>query len=344
MKSSFGLLALAAAAKLVNAHTTVFAVFINDEDQGLGNSAEGYIRSPPSNSPVTDVTSKDMTCNVGGDKAAAKTLPVKAGDKVTFEWHHDKRDASDDIIASSHLGPVMVYMAPTKKGSAGDGWVKIAEEGYTDGVWAVDTLIKNKGKHSVTVPDVPAGDYLFRPEIIGLHEGNREGGAQFYMECVQLKVTSDGASTLPAGVSIPGAYKANDEGVLFDIYSDIKDYPIPGPAVWDGADAGGDKAPKPTAAPTSSSSEAAPAPTTSDAAPAPTDAAPTDAPAPPAPTTFATSTKPTAAPPSTTAPAEGGAVAIYQRCGGVGYTGSASCASGLKCQKWNEYYHQCVQA
>ena len=98
MKTS-ALLALAAAARLASAHTTVFAMWVNDEDQGLGNSADGYIRSPPNNDPVKDVTSTDMTCNVN-NVATAKTVEVKGGDKITFEWHHNNRDASDDIIAS----------------------------------------------------------------------------------------------------------------------------------------------------------------------------------------------------------------------------------------------------
>ncbi|OJI97943.1 hypothetical protein ASPVEDRAFT_160962, partial [Aspergillus versicolor CBS 583.65] len=229
---TFGLLALAASAKLVSAHTTVMAAWVNDEDQGLGSGEDGYIRTPPSNSPVTDVTSKDMTCNVGGSTAASKYIKAAGGDKLTFEWHHNSRDASDDIIDLSHKGPVMVYMAPSEAGSAGNGWVKIAEDGYTDGTWAVETLVENKGKHSVTVPDVPAGKYLFRPELIGLHEGTREGGAQFYMECVQVEITSSGTKELPEGVSIPGAYKADDKGVLFDIYNQFDSYPIPGPAVW----------------------------------------------------------------------------------------------------------------
>ncbi|KAL2814361.1 glycosyl hydrolase family 61-domain-containing protein [Aspergillus cavernicola] len=252
---AFGILALAAAAKLVSAHTTVMAVWINDEDQGLGNSADGYIRSPPNNSPVTDVTSTDLTCNVNGDVATAKTLEVVAGDKITFEWHHNSRDASDDIIDLSHLGPVLVYMAPTEEGSAGSNWVKIYEDGYTDGTWAVETLVANKGKHSVTVPDVPAGDYLFRPEIIALHEGDREGGAQLYMECVQFKVTSDGSNTLPEGVSIPGVYTATDPGILFNLYGSFTSYPIPGPAVWDGSSSGStSSSSSATAEPTATSS------------------------------------------------------------------------------------------
>ncbi|KAL4773893.1 endo-beta-1,4-glucanase D [Aspergillus nidulans var. acristatus] len=351
-------LALAASAKLVASHATVFAVWINDEDQGLGNTADGYIRTPPNNSPVTDVTSTDLTCNVNGDQPAAKTLEVAAGDKITFEWHHNSRDSSDDIIASSHKGPVLVYMAPTESGSAGSNWVKIYEDGYKDGTWAVDTLIANKGKHSVTVPDVPAGNYLFRPEIIALHEGNREGGAQLYMECVQFKVTSDGTTQLPEGVSLPGAYSATDEGILFDIYSSFDSYPIPGPAVWDGASSGSGSSgsgSSSTAAPTSSAEKT----TTSTTAAATTTAVATSTSSatqvqPTSVATFTTSVRPTTSAPTTSAaPACSaaptgstgtGTVQIYGQCGGMNYKGATGCASGLTCKQWNPYYHQCIQA
>ncbi|TPR03181.1 Aldo/keto reductase family protein [Aspergillus niger] len=312
--TTYSLLALAAASKLASAHTTVQAVWINGEDQGLGNSADGYIRSPPSNSPVTDVTSTDMTCNVNGDQAASKTLSVKAGDVVTFEWHHSDRSDSDDIIASSHKGPVQVYMAPTAKGSNGNNWVKIAEDGYhkSSDEWATDILIANKGKHNITVPDVPAGNYLFRPEIIALHEGNREGGAQFYMECVQFKVTSDGSSELPSGVSIPGVYTATDPGILFDIYNSFDSYPIPGP----------DTACKNK---TKSKSKVAASSTEAVVAPAPT-----------------SSVVPAV---SASASASAGGVAKkYERCGGISHTGPTTCESGSVCKKWNPYYYQCVES
>lgn len=58
---NFGIIALAASAKLAFAHTTIYAAWINGEDQGLGNTAAGYIRSPPNNDPIKDVTSSDMS-------------------------------------------------------------------------------------------------------------------------------------------------------------------------------------------------------------------------------------------------------------------------------------------
>ncbi|KAL4918428.1 glycosyl hydrolase family 61-domain-containing protein [Aspergillus aurantiobrunneus] len=367
MKTGLGLLALAAGAQLAAAHATVMAVWINDEDQGLGNGDDGYIRSPPNNNPVQDVTSTDMTCNVNGKTATAKTLEVAAGDKITFEWHHNDRSESDDIIASSHKGPVMVYMAPTEKGTAGNGWVKLYENGYdsSSDTWAVDTLIEDKGKHSVTVPDVPAGNYLFRPEIIALHSASSEGGAQFYMECVQFKVTSDGSETLPEGVSIPGTYKADDPGITINIYSDLTSYDIPGPAVWTGSAGGGMGTEVSSSSGSSGSSSAAAKSVVSSAAPTSsaatssttTAAAQTQTQA--QPTSLVTSVKPSttaaAAPSSTASPTQSatsspsssagaGSNQQYQQCGGLNFKGAGGCGPGLTCKKWNPYYSQCVKA
>ncbi|PSN65497.1 hypothetical protein BS50DRAFT_497298 [Corynespora cassiicola Philippines] len=352
MKSA-ALLALAAGARLAAAHATVMAIFVNDEDQGMGYPS-GYIRTPPNNSPVVDVSSKDMTCNVGGSTAAPKTIEVKGGDKITFEWHHNTRDAADDIIDGSHKGPVLTYIAPADSNGEGDVWLKLAESGYNAGKWAVTQLIEDRGKHSITLPDLAAGEYILRPEIIALHEGNRVGGAQLYMECVQIKVTSSGAVTLPAGVAIPGAYKSNDAGIHFDIYNSFSSYPIPGPKVWDGASGGAAPAPAPAPAPSSVKAET-PAPTkpatvkptsAPAAAPAPapvTSKAPVvPAPAPQKPTTLVTSTKPK----PTQAPSNGnngGAVEKWGWCGGINYKGSSTCADGWVCKEQNPYYFQCVE-
>lgn len=102
MRSSTYSFALAALASLATAHSTVYNIYVNDVDQGLGNSAAGYIRTPPNNNPVKDITSSDMTCNVN-NVATAKTVSVDAGDKITFEWHHNGETADDDIIDSVRL-------------------------------------------------------------------------------------------------------------------------------------------------------------------------------------------------------------------------------------------------
>ena len=140
--------------------------------------------------------------------------------------YHDVR--GDDIIASSHKGPIIVYIQPASGGS----WTKIAHDGLSGTQWAVDKLIANKGKHSVTIPsNLKAGNYLFRAEIIGLHEAetnynsNSARGAQFYPSCSQIKVTGSGTKSPPGGVNFPGTYAATDAGILFNIYSNpVKAY------------------------------------------------------------------------------------------------------------------------
>ena len=237
---SYTLLALATAARIAQAHTTVWNVSVNAVNQGLGNTASGYIRSPPNNNPVKDLTSSAMACNVN-NKAVPKDVTVKPGDKLTFQWYHNTDSPSDDIIASSHKGPVQVYMAPiTSSQGAGPIWQKIAENGYdpTTQKWGVDDLIAAHGQHSVTVPNVVDGNYFFRPEIIALHEADSlydqdsSRGAQFYMECVQVTVAGGTGSAMPAGVSFPGVYKDSDPGVHFNLYGSFSTYPIPGPTVW----------------------------------------------------------------------------------------------------------------
>ncbi|KAK9477861.1 glycoside hydrolase, partial [Lipomyces japonicus] len=189
------------------------------------------------NNPVKDLTSSALACNVDNNPVPT-TINVSPGDEITFIWGHDQID--DDIIASSHKGPVVVYIASTSSQGSGNVWLKLAEDGYADGSWAIDKLIANRGRHSVTLPNLVAGEYLLRPEILALHEAdavytqNPNRGIQLYMECIQIKIVSTtGTVGLSQGVSFPGTYKYSDPGIHFDIYnSDPNSYIIPGPAVW----------------------------------------------------------------------------------------------------------------
>ncbi|CAE6387216.1 unnamed protein product [Rhizoctonia solani] len=225
MKLSALLIGLATAAATAHAHATVWGVWINGVDQGNGQNQ--YIRSPPNNNPVKDLNSNAVACNAN-NRAVPTTLKVKAGDTVTFEWFHDSRN--DEIIATSHKGPIVVYIAPTSSNGAGNVWVKLYQEGY-NGNWAVDKLIAARGKHSIRIPNIAAGNYLLRPELITLHEAdtaysaNPARGVQFYMSCIQIEVQSSG-STLPSGVAFPGLfYKAEGGLPPFKISFHLTDRP-----------------------------------------------------------------------------------------------------------------------
>ncbi|KAF8609081.1 glycoside hydrolase family 61 protein [Ceratobasidium sp. AG-I] len=216
-------------AAFVHAHTTVYGVWINGVFQGDGRNQ--YIRSPPNNNPVKDLTSSAMACNVNNN-AVSRTLSVKSGDTVTFEWYHASRN--DDIIASSHKGPVQVYIAPTSSNGAGNVWVKLFSAKGSGSNWAVTQLVSAHGQHSVKIPNIAAGSYLLRAEIVALHEAdvsyqaNSARGAQLYMSCVQIAVTSSG-SALPSGVAFPGAYTYSTPGIVYNIYDNTADgYTAPG--------------------------------------------------------------------------------------------------------------------
>jgi lytic cellulose monooxygenase (C1-hydroxylating) len=228
---------------------------------------------------------------------------------------------------------VLVYIAPINTGPAGSNWVKLYHDGY-DGQWAVEKLRANGGRHGITIPDIAPGRYLLRAEIIALHEAFMAGGAQIYMECVQIEVVSPGNKSLPVGVSIPGAYKADDPGILFNLYNGFAgNYIIPGPPVWDGA-AGPVVQPPTSPSPSPASTQQ---PAFSTVLP---------------PTTFHTETIPSnptsTIPPSapvlqpSNPPAIGQVAYIYEQCGGINWTGAKACYEGLVCQAQNSYYSQCL--
>ncbi|KAK3331313.1 endoglucanase B [Apodospora peruviana] len=257
--------ALAANVHLVQAHCFIWGVFVNGVDQGTFRAIRtpAYNGPPPrgyANSPVKDLNSIDMRCNVLGDKQVPHTIKVQPGDNLTFDWHHDNRTAADDVIADSHHGPAMVYLSPDPP--AENSFVKIWEKGlyelgsepFAPGKWATTAdIAKNGGHMNVRVPaGLKAGQYLIRAEMVGLHEADASyekvpwRGAQFYPNCVQIEVVGDGTVELPEGVSFPGAYKYSDPGVLYDVYCSTDKtrtatapctttYQIPGPTVWSGA-------------------------------------------------------------------------------------------------------------
>jgi hypothetical protein len=81
--------------------------------------------------PIQDVTSNDIVCN-GGPNPTAKTntvITVQAGSTATLTWRHTLDSGPNDVIDSSHKGPVMAYLkkvsdAKTDSG-IGNGWFKV---------------------------------------------------------------------------------------------------------------------------------------------------------------------------------------------------------------------------
>ncbi|KAH7305476.1 glycoside hydrolase [Stachybotrys elegans] len=200
-----------------------------------------YARRILDNGPVIDFTTKNLTCNQGGNIPSQGTISVKAGDKVTMIW---------DQWNSAHSGPVLDYIArctnddcSSFKGDTGNVWVKIGQLSYNPSAnpkWASDFLRERGAKWDVVIPqNLAPGSYLLRHEILGLHVAGQRMGAQFYPSCTQIKVTSGGTTQLPSGISLPGAYNPDDkQGILVELWRIEQGqigYTAPGGAVWSGA-------------------------------------------------------------------------------------------------------------
>jgi cellulase len=344
----------------VSAHQNLHQVWVNDVSPGY----QIGLRMPPSNSPVTDVTSNDMACNVGGDTvpSGVETIAAAAGDSITVGWD-----------TSGHPGPITHFLfGPVDSAAAesgvGAGWFKIDELDQTNGTWANEIMMAAGGNHTFKLPTgLAAGEYLLRSEMLALHGAQTVGGAQFYIGCAQLKITGTGSGSCGPTISIPGAYNAEDADIYIpNIYNgfDASSYTAPGGpiATCDGS----------AAAPVASSA----APVASTAAPIASSVAPSSVfvsavPTPSAnatlpsvpsvvvPTTFATVTAPSTAiavpsaspsisangtseAPAPTGTGTAGTVALYGQCGGQNYKGATQCATGAACEKQNDYYYQCV--
>jgi len=89
---------------------------------------------------------------------------------------------------------------------------------------------------NATIPtSVPDGEYLLRVEHIALHMAMQANKAQFYLACSQIQITGGGKGTPGPLVSLPGAYKSSDPGILVNLGAiQANAYQPPGPAVWPG--------------------------------------------------------------------------------------------------------------
>ncbi|KAH8883137.1 hypothetical protein GQ53DRAFT_883146 [Thozetella sp. PMI_491] len=200
-----------------------------------------------SNTPVTNVMSKDVVCNASPSPASGKCA-VKAGGTVTVEMHQQPGDRScgSEAIGGAHWGPVNVYLTKVTDAATADGstgWFKIFQDGWAkkgsgvgdDDYWGTRDLNACCGKMDVKIPgDIADGDYLLRAEAIALHTAAQANGAQLYMSCYQITVAGGTGKASPALVKFPGAYKASDPGLQINIHSAVAKYVVPGPDVYSG--------------------------------------------------------------------------------------------------------------
>ncbi|KAH7094183.1 glycoside hydrolase [Auriculariales sp. MPI-PUGE-AT-0066] len=184
-----------------------------------------------SHGPVQDVSSIDMRCYNTQNLQTATTVNVTAGSTVGF--------TVDGSI--SHPGPLLVYMAKAPGSvdsfdGSGTVWFKIYQEAPTFSGGTISWPSSGKTTVNWAIPSaLPSGEYLLRVEHIALHSASSTGGAQLYIACAQVRVSGGGSGNPSPLVSFPGAYKATDPGILFQLYYPVPtSYTMPGPAVWRG--------------------------------------------------------------------------------------------------------------
>jgi hypothetical protein len=327
MKFSASAIVLSAVAQVATAHY----FFDTNIQNGVAQPSWKYVRDftrPTkynpikfSTNPAADirdgsfVDGPDIICNQGAFKSAGKTqvLTVNAGEEVRLKLAVGAK--------FQHPGPGMVYMAKAPSGSVkeydgtGANWFKIFEEGvcgngdFTSDAWCT----YNRDWVAAKIPkDTPNGEYLMRFEHIGVHRSH-VNQPEHYVSCIQVKVQGGGNGTPGPMVQFPGAYKATDPYANFSIYNGRKAFPMPGPAVWTGGNAGGATSP----AKVTPVSSAAPAKSTMATVASPAPAAPTKATG-----------------DATCAP-------LYGQCGGKNFTGAKCCVKG-SCKAGNEWYSQCI--
>ncbi|KAJ4423286.1 hypothetical protein N0V82_002013 [Gnomoniopsis sp. IMI 355080] len=176
----------------------------------------------------------DIICHKNAENANT-TASVTAGGTVDFYW---------TTWPDSHIGPVLTYVANCGTGSDACStvdkttleWVKIDEAAIDldTQTWATADLISNNNSWSVTVPSTLAsGSYVFRHEIIAMHGANSEGGAQNYPFCINIAITGGGSDS-PSGTLGTALYTPTDPGILFNPYTTLTNYTIPGPALYSG--------------------------------------------------------------------------------------------------------------
>lgn len=228
----------------------------------------------------------DIICHKNAAPATS-TATVTAGGTVAFHW-------SD--WPESHKGPILTYVAKYEGDEASIDktaleWVKIDGVGIDIATqeWPTAQLIANNNTWTTTVPStLAAGKYVFRHEIIAMHGAGSLNGAQNYPLCVNIEVTGSGTDN-PVGTLGTALYKADDAGILFNPYTTLTSYTVPGPALYGsgGSGNGGSGSGSSSSAPAATSTTATPTVATSAVATsAPTSAAVTSASA--APTKVAT--------------------------------------------------------
>ena len=354
-----GLVVALAVAVGVAAHGHVANVVIDGVYyQGYGADSFPYMANPPTvigwtaNDPDNGFVAPDafngpdIICHKNATPGGGHAT-VKAGDSISLQWN---------TWPDSHHGPVIDYLANCNGPCESVDktkleFFKIDDPAYISGsnpgFWATDVLISNNFTWLVQIPaNIAPGNYVLRHEIIALHAAMSLDGAQAYPQCINLQIVGSGTNA-PSGTPGESLYHETDPGILYNIYTSPEVYTVPGPTIISGVPisvsqfssvaTASSSATLPGGSPVGGGTTTTPPSTPTSTAKSTTTTKPTTT---TSSTTMVITTKPTTT--STTAAGGGGTgQSLYGQCGGSGWTGPTSCATG-HCSTINAYYYQCV--
>ena len=177
------------------------------------------------------INKPDIICHKNA-KPGKASITINPGETITMMW---------DAWPSKHPGPVINYIAEcpgdcSTVDKTALKFVKLEEGGLKGGEFEDQKILKAtspKLSYPVKIPtNLKSGNYVLRHEIIALHGASTTGGAQFYPNCVNLKVGGNGTLAVTGGVPATSFYKAGDPGIFLSISIMPSSYTIPGPPLW----------------------------------------------------------------------------------------------------------------
>jgi len=248
--------ALAVLLPVISAHTRFTTLFINNQSQGDGTC----IRMDPDPSTTTGfisgLDSPDMACGVGGSTPVNRTCTAAAGDSISLLHRSWADGAQPGSIDPSHKGSTAVYLKkmggtdatnPFSTDAAGDGWAKIAYDGFSDGSWGTEKMIASDGIVSSTIPsDLAPGYYLLRSEVLAMQnvvDGDPpKVNPQFYAGCAQVYIDGTGSGEPSDTASIPGYVDESTPAMGYNIYKQFppaQPFEEFGPAVYESGSGSG---------------------------------------------------------------------------------------------------------
>ncbi|KAH7336809.1 glycosyl hydrolase family 61-domain-containing protein [Rhizoctonia solani] len=218
------------------AHGYVKKVEILDSDSfngpkpGATGTNKSPIRGITDQSPVKNLQSKDIICGFGATPGSI-VASAKPGDTIVYSWANDLAENGNWI---HDTGPMMTYFAQVPVGQTADTftgegakWFKTDEAGKKNNKWVQASLMTG-ATFKTKIPETLAnGDYLVRHEIVALHNAESKGGVEFYPSCLQLRIKNSNAGnatvTATPTLSFPGAYTADDPGLLVNVFAQAAD-------------------------------------------------------------------------------------------------------------------------